>query len=228
MNFATRTRDIVVYLSSFLLLTACSPQYAYHQTENEVQEIKNLPLDTFIREKIIGHEPHVTNRVGLSVLNPVSKVVGTLSGTMSINEELEYRKENFIYRGFFDSRSHVLTKPKKDIELFCKVNGGRLLTKKINKTNFALGVSDHSLQNFPPAFRKTIERDGYQLRNHEAESVMSDAINEESFGEFSCAKDNNDIWSTNIVPLLVTLKKNVVTGDPIYEIYMKITPSVHK
>ena len=138
MNLQIRHLFPALSLCALLFITGCGTQYAYHQTESEVQEFKNLSLESFIREKIIDSHPMSTKAV-LNAFEPLSKVVSTVYGGRSIQEELDYRKQNFIYKALFDYRYHALTKPKKDLELFCKSNGGTLHVKHLDTTNLASG-----------------------------------------------------------------------------------------
>ena len=251
-------RIVFPALSCFALLfmTGCGTQYAYHQTESEVQEFKNLSLESFIREKVIGSNP-ITSKVILNAFEPLSKVLSVVDGSKSIQEELDYRKKNFVYKALFDYQYHALTKPKKDLELFCKSNGGNLQAKHINTTNLASGSVLDPLEAYvsvmksnikgveseiritpdisiPLHFSKEQIAESYahmiDMRNqqsgiYQANKSINTAINEESFGTFSCMKNNKILlWSVNIMPLILEYAGSYIDHKPLYRMYIGVVP----
>jgi len=236
-------------------MASCGTQYAYHQTESDIQEFKNLNLESFIREKIIDSDPTITKAV-LNVIEPLSKVVSTVHRSRSIQEELAYRKKNFIYKTLFDYRYHGLTKPKKDLELFCKSNGGNLQAKSINTTNLANGsildpleayvrvmktsqkcvgseiriTPDISIplhfskEQMARSYAQTIDRRNQQSGIYQASESINNAINEKSFGTFSCIKnDKTSLWSVNIMPLILE-RSELNVPEPPYVMYIGVVP----
>ena len=133
-----RIQCILSIISTFtsFLLAGCGSQYAYHQTEDEVQQFQDLSVSDFIKEKVIDSDTTPVKAI-LAALEPISKVVATIDRTSSLQEERESWKQNFIYRALFDYRNQALTKPKKDLELFCKAKGGHLKQMHSNNINIA-------------------------------------------------------------------------------------------
>ena len=250
-----QTNSTYLAFSLCLFLTGCGTQYAYHQTESDIQEIKGLSLDTFIREKIVDSDPIAVKGV-ISVFEPLSKVVSMVKGGKSIHEKIDYRKKNFIFRGLFDYRYHALTKPKKDLALFCRANGGTLQNRRLNKVNLASGsvlepshaymiaMRSHtngmeseikitpdisiplhvSKEQMAVSYAEMIDTKNRQSGIYDARESISKAISEESFGEFSCVKDESDIWSVNIMPLVLQSQNEIKLGSPFYVMYIGVVP----
>ncbi len=240
---------------ALLFMTGCGTQYAYHQTETEVHEFKNLSLENFIREKIIDGDN--TQAAFNVVFEPLSKVISTVSGGPSIQEEVENRKKNFIYKALFDCRYHALTKPKKDLEFYCKSNGGYLEANYINTTNLAgdsrinpleayvnvmksnikdmdseirlIGISiplHCSKEKLAESYEKIVYEENKKSGMYKAYEPIDKAINEESFGTFSCIKNKETFWSVEIMPLILQHAPSVITdlNAPLYRVYIGIIP----
>lgn len=130
------TISSLVILFILGILQGCGTQYAYHQEESEILKVKHLSIEQFIKDKIIDSQ-HIVVKGILATFDPLDKAIRLVQGGSTIKERENYRKENFIYQALFDFRNQALTKPKNDLKLFCKVKGGKLHTKFINRTNLA-------------------------------------------------------------------------------------------
>lgn len=240
---------------ALLFITGCSTQYAYHQTESEIKEFKNLSLESFIRERII--DSHLmAAKVILNTFEPLSKVLSTVGGGNSIQEELDYRKQNFIYKALFDYRNHALTKPKKDLELFCKSNGGILQVVQVNTTNLASGNIIDPLEAYVSVMKSNVSgitselrvAPGFSIPLHFSKEQMAEsyanmiearnqrsgiyqavksidkAINEESFGTFSCVNNKTTLWSADIMPVILERADSPIDHEPLYRMYIGVVP----
>lgn len=256
MNLHIRIIFPALSIFALLFMAGCGSQYAYLQTESEVQEFKNLNLESFIREKVIDSNT-ITTKAILNAFEPLSKVVSTVYGGRSIQEELDYRKKNFIYKALFDYRYHALTKPKKDLELFCKSNSGILQVEQINTMNLVneslldpleayvsvmksnikgmesiiritpdLSIPLHySKEQVAELYARMIEIRNQQSSIYQANEPINKAINEESFGTFSCMKNNKTLlWSVNIMPLILERAKETIDHQPLYIMYIGVVP----
>ena len=195
---------------------SCSQNFSL--TDTTITKYKNYDLKSFIQERFIersGMEGSLS-KVNIFLDKTLPKTQKNLPST----EDLEnFRKKNSIYKAYYTSNTKYLSMPKRDLELFCKAQGGRFsLTKSISRNSVRDKYSTvvaSAIKNKEILDRNQLAEFDYYSGSQSAVAGYQEGMENGYFGEFSCIleKSNEIFWRVGIYPIGFIPKKAMSQTD---------------
>lgn len=206
-----------VFILLLMNIVACSQNFSL--TEKTVAQYQNYDLKSFIKERFIERSGVEGSLLKINVF--LDKTLPKTQKNLPSTEDLEnFRKNNFIYKAYYTSNTSYLSMPKRDLELFCKTQGGKFfLTKSISK-NFVRerysAVVASAIKNKEILNSNQLAEFDYYSGSNSAVSGYQEGMENGYFGEFSCKSEkesSSELWKVGIYPIGFIPKKAMSQTD---------------
>ncbi len=204
-------------IALIVAIVSCSQNFSL--TEKTVAQYQNYDLKSFIKERFIERSGLEGSLIRFNIL--LDKTLPRTQKDIPNTEDLEnFRKKNSIHKAYYTLNTDYLSMPKRDLELFCKTQSGKLfLTKSISR-NFVRErysvVVANAIKNKEILNSNQLAEFDYYSGSRSAVAGYQEGIENGYFGEFTCEseKENHSkLWKVGIYPIGFIPKKAMSQTD---------------